>query len=149
MPSRHRSRERALQMIYQWEVSKASPDQVVETYWNELSKETAGGSTDDAFANNVFRGVVEHIAKIDGRIQSHADNWRLERMSAVDRCILRLGVYELMEDTSPAPVIINEALEIGGRFSGKESVPFLNGVLDAVRKSLEDEQLAAVCTTRS
>ena len=144
MPSRHRSRERALQMIYQWEVSQASPDKVVETYWSELSKETPGDSTDDPFANRVLRGVVEQIAKIDGLIESHADNWRLERMSAVDRCILRMAVYELLEDTSLAPVIINEALEIGGRFSGKESVPFLNGVLDAVRKSLEEEKLAAI-----
>lgn len=144
MPSRHRSRERALQMIYQWEVSQASAERVVETYWSELSNETAGDSTEDAFADRVLRGVVENIAKIDGLIQSHADNWRLERMSAVDRGILRMAVYELIEDTTLAPVIINEALEIGGRFSGTESVPFLNGVLDAVRKSLEEEQLAAV-----
>ena len=144
MPSRHRSRERALQMIYQWELSEASADKVVENYWKELSKETPGDSTDDPFANRVLRGVAEQIAKIDGLIQAHADNWRLERMSAVDRCILRMAVYELMEDTSLAPVIINEALELGGRFSGGESVPFLNGVLDAVRKSLDEKQLATI-----
>ncbi len=144
MASRHRSRERALQMIYQWELSQASADRVVETYWSELSKETPGDSLDDPFANRVLRGVVEQVAKIDRLIQSHADNWRLERMSAVDRCILRMAVYELMEDTSLAPVIINEALEVGSRFSGKESVPFLNGVLDAVRKSLEEEKPATV-----
>ena len=131
-------------MIYQWDVSKTSPDNVVDSYWSQLSKEIGGDNPDDVFTNNVFRGVVEHITRIDELIRTHAENWRLERMSAVDRCIMRMAVYEMIDDPSLSPVIINEALEIGQRFSGPECVPFLNGVLDAVRKALEEEQLAAL-----
>jgi len=142
MPARHRSRERALQMLYQWDLTKASPRQVIDAYWDALSEgEPLETATQDAFANSLVEGVTGNIQQIDDLIVSHAANWRLERMSAVDRGILRMAVYEMLENMAMAPVVINEAIEIGRRFSGQESTGFLNGVLDAIRKSLENRIL--------
>ena len=81
-----------------------------------------------------------HIPKADELIASHARNWRVERMAVIDRLVLRLAIYEMLaEDDTPAKVIINEALELARTFSGEEPVPFINGILDAVRKTLERE----------
>ena len=136
MPSRHRSRERALQMIFQWDLSRASAESVIAGYWGSLSKdEDSPAPEPDAFANGLLEGVIERIEAIDALITKHAENWRLDRMSGVDRGILRLATYEMMLDPSLGPVVINEAIEIGRRFSG-DAGPFLNGVLDAVRRSL-------------
>ena len=137
MPSRHRSRERALQMIYQWDQSKAPTDTIISAFWGGLSGDEPGVPTEpDPFANSLLVGVVQQAEKIDELIKAHAQNWRLERMPAIDRSILRLAIYEMMREPSLGPVVINEALEIGRRFS-EDSGPFLNGVLDAVRRSLE------------
>ncbi len=145
MPSRHRSRERALQMLYQWDLTKALPEQVIEAYWGGLSAHEGTKATiEDAFANRLVEGVTSRIQEIDNLIKTHAANWRLERMSTVDRSILRLAVYEMLENTALAPVVINEAIEIGRRFSARESAGFLNGVLDAIRKSLEEADPAPV-----
>jgi N utilization substance protein B len=145
MASRHRSREQALQMLYQWDVTKADPEQVIEAYWGGLSADEGTRSkVVDAFANRLVEGVARRIEQIDDLIKTHAANWRLERMSAVDRSILRMAVYEMLENTDLAPVVINEAIEIGRRFSARESAGFLNGVLDAIRKSLEEANPAPV-----
>ena len=127
-------------MIFQWEQSKATPDEVMAAYWGGLAAEGAGqGETDDPFANNLLRGVVRRAPTIDELIKKHAEHWRMERMSAVDRNILRLAVYELLEKSAAPAVVIDEALEIGRRFSGDESARFLNGVLDAIEKTLGNE----------
>ena len=140
MPSRRRSRESALQMIFQWEQSGATPEEVMEAYWGGLANEGAGrGESVDLFANQLLQGVVGRCPVIDGLIRKHAEHWRLERMSAVDRNILRLAVFELLEKTAAAAVVIDEALEVGRRFSGDESARFLNGVLDAIEKALVSE----------
>ncbi len=145
MASRHRSREQALQMLYQWDLTKAHPEQVMKAYWGGLSAdEDTAAKAEDAFANRLVEGVTGRIRQIDDLIKAHASNWRLERMSAVDRSILRMAVYEMLENTELAPVVINEAIEIGRRFSGRESAGFLNGVLDAIRKSLEEPDPASV-----
>ena len=137
MPSRHRSRERALQMIYQWDLSRAPTDSIITAFWNDLSSDEPGVATEpDPFANDLVEGVVDRIEHIDDLIRAHAENWRLDRMPTIDRGILRLAIYEMMREPSLSPVVINEALEIGRRFS-EDSGPFLNGVLDAVRRSLE------------
>jgi N utilization substance protein B len=99
---------------------------------------------EDPFANRLLEGVAGRIQQIDELIQKHAANWRLERMSTVDRSILRMAVFEMLEDASLAPVVINEAVEIGRRFSAQESAGFLNGVLDAIRKSLDETGSARV-----
>lgn len=140
MSSRHRSRERALQMIFQWEASGDPPERVVETYWGSLASETAGAAAqEDAFAEKLLRGVSAQADALDALIRKHSDNWRLERMAAVDRNILRLAVYELKQGEPAPAVVINEALELGRRYSGEKSARFLNGVLDAIRKKLGEE----------
>ncbi len=137
MPSRHRSRERALQMVFQWDQCRAPAESIIADYWGSLSKdEDSAAPEPDSFANQLLESVVEQIDTIDALITKHAQNWRLERMSTVDRSILRLGICEMMSQPSLGPVVIDEALEIGRRYS-EDSGPFLNGILDAVRRSLE------------
>jgi N utilization substance protein B len=136
MPSRRKARECALQMLFQWDLGKDTPESVEKLFWSNTR-----WIDDEAvreFASRLFRGTVAQIDEIDSRIRKHAENWRMERMAAVDRNILRVAIHELMKhkDTPPA-VVINEALEVASRFSGEDSVHFLNGVLDAVRKEEE------------
>ncbi|HZS50567.1 MAG TPA: transcription antitermination factor NusB [Bryobacterales bacterium] len=142
MASRHESRERALQMLFQWDQSRESPEQVIAGYWGGLFSEEMHGEESprrkpvDEFANELLRGAVKRVAEADALIRQYAEHWRLERMSAVDRNVLRLAIFELLQRQTPPPVVIDEALEIARRFSGEESVQFVNGVLDAVRKAL-------------
>ena len=91
----------------------------------------------DPFVAELVRGTVEYIAEVDERITKHAEHWRMERMPAVDRNILRLAVYEMSHGGTPAPVTIDEALELARKFSNEESVQFVNGVLDAVHRELQ------------
>ena len=140
MPSRHRARERALQMIFQWEASQDEPDAVIASFWGGLAAEIGEETPqEDSFANGLLRGVARQSKELDALIRKHAANWRLERMAAVDRNILRMAIYEMRHEETPAAIAINEALELGRRFSGEQSARFLNGVLDAVRKTLEKE----------
>ncbi len=139
MPSRHESRERALQMLFLWDQSREPPESVVARYWGGLWTEDLPSGrrpAPDEFANELLYGSVRRAEEADRLIAAHAEHWRPERMSAVDRNILRLGVYELLEGRTPPPVVIDEALEIARRFSGEEAVHFINGVLDAIRKDL-------------
>ncbi|MEI6668618.1 MAG: transcription antitermination factor NusB [Acidobacteriota bacterium] len=136
--SRHRARESAFQMLYQWEVGRAAPDAVVADYEAiEQDENTALTPVNRRFAEALVAGTVAHVAEIDQRIAAHAQNWRIERMAAVDRLILRLAIYELAHasDTPPS-VVIDEALELARTFGEEDSVRFVNGVLDAVFKSL-------------
>ena len=91
----------------------------------------------DSFTDGLVKGAIDHAPEIDRRILEQSDNWRLERMPAVDRNILRLAIYEMTRQTTPHVVVIDEALELARRFSSDESVAFINGILDAVRRGLE------------
>lgn len=136
--SRHRGREAALQMLYQWEVGRLSMTEVRETYWS--LEDGHGGASPEVrdFAGRLADGVVDSVAQLDPMIMEAAEHWRIERMNVLDRMILRLAVYELLhESDTPARVIINEALELARTFSGDEAVRFVNGVLDAIRRTLE------------
>ena len=149
MASRHESRERALQMLFLWDQSREAPDQVLAGYWGGLWTEElppARGPVADDFANELLCGAVRRAPEADGLIAAHAEHWRLERMSAVDRNILRLAVFELLEGQTPPPVVIDEALEIAHRFSGDEAAHFINGVLDAIRKDIEARRLTSQTT---
>ena len=137
MASRHRSRERALQMIYQWDLNREPGGEPREAYWKTLAAETSKKTQDDDFAEQLFERVTSQVSRIDDLIREHASNWRLERMAAVDRNILRMAVAELLDEQEAPAVIINEAMEVGRRFSTDECGPFLNGILDAIRKHLE------------
>ena len=138
--TRHRAREVALQMLYHWEVGSVAMAEVRRT-WPALS-EDAGLLPEplQAFATRLAEGTAAAIASIDPLISEAASTWRIERMNVVDRLILRLAIFELLEEReTPASVIINEAIELARSFSADEAVPFVNGVLDAVRRRLERE----------
>lgn len=151
--TRHRAREAALQMLYQWEVGRVSAQEAVRTYWPgrdaapspddeyaDFHPDQAVDALGRAFANALVTGTIERVAEIDARIAAHAKNWRLERMAVLDRLILRMAIYELLaEPETSARVIINEALELARAFSAEDAVPFVNGVLDGVRKGLNRE----------
>lgn len=135
MGTRRKSREFCLQMLFQWDMGKQSPEDVRKTFWSERSdvEESVKG-----FADDLFHVATERRQEIDDLIQKHAQHWRMERMAAVDRNVLRASVAEFLGyHNTPRPVIINEALEIARKFSSPESVQFINGVLDSVGKELE------------
>ena len=137
---RRRAREAALQMLYQWEVGRVGPHEAIVSYWPARDVEGEVPEELRTFANGLVKGTIEQVAAIDQLLAAHAHNWRLERMAVIDRLVLRLAVFELRsEPETPARVIINEAIELARTFSGDEAVPFVNGVLDAVRKDLNRE----------
>jgi N utilization substance protein B len=120
-------------MLFQWELGGHTPQHVITSF---LQAQRVGPEV-ESFACALFEGAVSDVEALDRHLRKHTEHWRLERMAAVDRNLLRVAVYELLHcpETPPA-VVINEALEIARRFSGKDSVEFINGVLDAIRKTL-------------
>ena len=135
--SRREAREAALQMMYQSEIGRASAHEAIRTYWPSRVEETDLPEPLQEFANGLVLGTIARMAEIDGILAAHAQNWRVERMSVIDRIVLRLAVYELLaEPQTPAKVVINEAIELARTFSGDDAVGFVNGVLDSVRKAL-------------
>jgi N utilization substance protein B len=137
---RSRARAAALQMLYQWEVGRTSAHEAIATYWPSHDDEREVGDDHRDFANGLVHGTISRVTEIDARLASRAQNWRVERMAVIDRLILRLAVYELLAaPDTPTRVVINEAIELARTFSGDESVAFVNGVLDAVRKDIGRE----------
>lgn len=139
MGGRRKSREFALQMMFQWDICKDSFAAVQSTFWslNEGVDEEV-----KHFTNRLVEGTIDNVERIDVILARHAEHWRVPRMAAVDRNVLRLGTYELLiETTTPQAVVINEALEIARKFSTPESIQFINGILDSIRKDKEDEKL--------
>ena len=134
MASRRRARQRALQILFSWDSRRRPVEDAIREYYEALYSEEKPER--DPFVDQLVRGTVEHVEEIDERISRSAEHWRIERMPGVDRNILRLSVYEMSHGETPAAVAIDEALELARRFSGEESVQFVNGVLDAVRRGL-------------
>jgi transcription antitermination protein NusB len=132
MPSRRRSRQRALQILFSWDSRQQPVDEAIDDYFDTLF--SAEHPERDAFAAELVRGAVQNSAGIDARIAKHAEHWRLERMPAVDRNILRLAVFEMTNEKTPAAVVIDEAIELARKFSSEESAQFVNGVLDAIHR---------------
>jgi N utilization substance protein B len=131
-------RTAALQMLYQWEVGRLTVPQVAQTFWRIGEIETPPSERAQELATRLTAGTVECLAVIDAALEEASKNWRLERMPVIDRLILRMGIYELIYETAtPAPVVIDEALELARRFSTDEAVSFINGVLDAVKGRVE------------
>ena len=144
MPSRHRSRQRALQILFQWDARRLDADfrmpaeTAISGYYDSLySEETEAQPERDDFVEQLVKGVAERIDSIDEMITRHAEHWKISRMPAVDRNVIRLAVYEMLACATPRAVVIDEALELARKFSGEEAVHFVNGVLDAVRRELE------------
>ncbi|HEX4311165.1 MAG TPA: transcription antitermination factor NusB [Acidobacteriaceae bacterium] len=130
---RRKSRELAMQMLFQGDVGRQNPDDVRKTFWQ--AREEVDDST-RGFAEDLFRVATARESEIDALLEQHSKNWRLTRMPAVDRNLLRMAVAELLGfPGTPAPIVIDEALEIARRYSAPESADFLNGVLDAIAKS--------------
>jgi N utilization substance protein B len=137
---RHRAREAALQMLYQWEVGRATADEAIATYWPAHDAEHTLDGPLREFANELVRGTIARVSEIDAILAAHAQNWRVERMAVIDRLVLRLAVYEfLAQPDTPPRVVINEALELARAYSGEDAVAFVNGLLDAIRKALKRE----------
>jgi transcription antitermination protein NusB len=144
---RRKSRELAMQMLFQADVGKHTAEQVRKTFWesrDEVDAETRG------FSEDIFRVATARNEEIDDLIQAHSANWRLNRMPAVDRNVLRAAVAELLgfPDT-PVPVVINESLEIARRYSAPESLNFLNGVLDAIARQKKSSGLSVLPSVTS
>lgn len=136
--ARHRAREQALQLLYQWDLRRTPLSEILNGYYESLliAEETPIRPRRDIFTEGLFAGAVKEIAGIDEQITRHAEHWKIQRMPSVDRNILRLAVYEMLHTETPPAVAIDEALELARRFSGEESVHFVNGVLDAIRKGI-------------
>jgi N utilization substance protein B len=138
--ARHRSRKRALQVIFNWDMRRETVDAAISHYYLTLhSDDPDAGPADaplepDAFMEVLVRGTILGMPGIDKQIEAKAKNWRLERMPAVDRNIIRLAVFEMHQNDLARAVIIDEAIELARQFSGDESVPFVNGILDAIGK---------------
>ncbi|HEX8130192.1 MAG TPA: transcription antitermination factor NusB [Pyrinomonadaceae bacterium] len=145
MGSRRKARECALQMLFAADVMSAArkeevrADQLVRHYWAELG-ETEMDEPAREFATRLALGALARIPELDERIRSRAEHWRIERMAVVDRNVLRLAVYEFLHELTPRTVAINEALEIARRFSTYEATQFINGILDAIKRDLDQEQ---------
>lgn len=139
MPARHRSRQRALQVLYQWDLTKQPVQQAISAFYDTLySEENEERPSRDEFMEALAIGASDRATEIDQRITAKSEHWRIERMPLVDRNILRLAIYEMTLEHTPPAVVIDEALELARQFSGEESVSFINGILDAVHKGLRN-----------
>ncbi|MCP4198705.1 MAG: transcription antitermination factor NusB [Proteobacteria bacterium] len=131
MVTRRRGREVALQMLYQLDASDVSPNEVKQLYRACFAE----GPLPDNFSIELFEAVSGQIAEIDAVIEQSSQNWRIERMSRVDRNILRIGISEILNANEiPTRVAINEAVELAKRYGTKESPSFVNGILDRVAR---------------
>ena len=138
MTLRHKSREFALQMLFEWDMARQEPARVEQFFWKSAR------ATDETrrFANQLFEGAVAQAETIDPLIGKLAENWRIERLATVDRNILRLAIHELRTGAVPPKAVIDEALELAKTFSSAEAPSFLNGILDAAVKHLDAEKSA-------
>jgi N utilization substance protein B len=139
MGSRRKARECALQMLFAADFAEAVPEEVLKTYWVELGDSDVEEVARE-FATRLAAGTLSHLEALDERIRSRAEHWRIPRMAIVDRNILRLAVYEFLFEPTPRTVAINEALEIARRFSTYEATQFINGILDAIKRDLDEQQ---------
>jgi N utilization substance protein B len=131
MSPRRKSREYALQMLFQWEMGKQETSRIENGFW---ANARAQKSTRD-FANQLFENAAARAGELDPIISTHAQNWRIERISAIDRAILRLAIAELRTAGTPPKVVLNEAVELAKKFSSEEAASFINGILDSALKS--------------
>jgi len=126
-------------MLFAADVAEMPADQVVRSYWAELGEADLDATARD-FATRLASRTLANLELLDERIRSRAEHWRISRMAVVDRNILRLAVYEFLYEPTPRTVAINEALEIARRFSTYEATQFINGILDAIKRDLDEQQ---------
>src|ERR1700732_1757212 len=139
MAPRRKSRELTMQMLFQGDLGKQTPEEVRKLFWasvDEVDPETRG------FAEDLHRVATTRQEEIDALIEVHAQNWRIERMPVVDRNLIRAAVAEMLGyPNTPAAIIINESLAVAPRYAAPESIHFLNGVLDAIARDLLKQRL--------
>jgi N utilization substance protein B len=116
-----------MQMLFQWEMSKKEPRKLVEQFW----KSARAADSTESFANELFEGAAGQIKELDALIEQHSE-WKLERIPAIDRAILRMAIYELRANTAQRRTVFNEALELAKKYSSEDSTSYLNGILHAV-----------------
>jgi N utilization substance protein B len=132
MTRRSRAREVALQLLFMRDHNPGVPREAVARFAHDRLHDATG----EAFCLALYDGVVDHRAEIDQRVGEAAENWRLPRMATVDRNLLRLGAYELLyTPATPAPVALDEVIELARRYGAAESPAFVNGVLDQLKKT--------------
>ena len=122
-----------MQMLFQWDMSQQEPSKLETKFW----KDAKGAKEVRSFANQLFEGAAHDAASLDELIAKHASNWRLERISAIDRAILRLALHELRATDTPPKIVINEAVGLAKKFSTDDAGGFVNGILDTYRKTLK------------
>lgn len=138
MPSRHLSRRRALQLLYECDMRQISPEDAMRDFYHTLyTEENDMLPPPDPFMEQMLYGAFQEQEQLDALITRRSENWKLERMPVVDRNLLRLAAWELLRTDTPPAVVIDQAIELARRFSGDESARFVNGVLDAMRKGEE------------
>jgi transcription antitermination protein NusB len=138
MSQRSKSREYALQMLFQWEMGKQEPSGIEDGFWKIAHAQKPIRD----FANQLFESAAARAGELDPIIASHAQNWRIDRIAAIDRTILRLALAEMRSSSTPTKVVINEAVELAKKFSSEEASGFINGILDAAAKSFSGEKTA-------
>ena len=135
----HRGRAAALCMLYQEELSGDEADRVLELFRERFADESLAEES-HRFAERLFRGVLRQRARIDALISGGSAHWRIERMAVVDRNVLRMAVFEMLDDPSTPPVVvIDEAIEVAKKYGSEESGNFINGVLDAILRRMEQD----------
>ena len=122
-----------MQMLFQWDMSQQDFTKLETKFWRSAK---AADNT-RAFANRLFEGAAKDAVALDEIIVKHCENWRFERLAAIDRAILRLAIHEMSATDTPAKVVLNEAVELAKKFSSEDSGGFVNGILDAIHKSLQ------------
>lgn len=121
-----------MQMLFQWDMSAQEPQKLEAKFW----KTAKASDTTRALANQLFEGAAKGSASADALIVQQAENWRLDRLAVIDRAILRLAIFEMRATDTPPKVVLNEAVELAKKFSSEEAGAFVNGILDAIHKSL-------------
>lgn len=124
-----------MQMLFQWDMSQQDPAKLEATFW----KSAKGAEQTRTFANQLFEGAARDAKELDESISKHVENWKVERISAIDRAILRLAMHEMRATDTPPKVVINEAVDLAKKFSSEEAGGFVNGILDTYRKSIHVE----------
>ena len=124
-----------MQMLFQWDMSRQDPAKLESKFWRTAK----AADTTRTFANKLFEGAAKYADELDALIVQHAQNWRLERIAIIDRAVLRLAIYELRTRETPAKVVLNEAVDLAKKFSSEDAGAFVNGILDAVNKTLVEK----------
>ena len=122
-----------MQMLFQWDMSQQFPEKLETTFW----KNAKAAAQTRTFANQLFEGAAHDATALDELISKHAVNWRLDRLAAIDRAILRLAMHEMRATDTPAKVVINEAVDLAKKYSSDDAAGFVNGILDAYQKTIK------------